>query len=82
MKASSYYALFQTIQLGGTNSLIFNPRNNKEDVKVFAAVATSWDTYYPNAERGKNLHNIAIQGMKDIRIMETRWLHSRLTPAR
>jgi peroxiredoxin len=70
MKASSYYALFQTIQLGGTNSLIFNPRNNKDDVKVFAAVATSWDTYYPNAERGKNLHNIAIQGMKDIRIME------------
>ncbi len=71
MKASSYYALFQTIQLGGTNSLIFNPRNNKDDVKVFAAVATSWDTYYPNAERGKNLHNIAIQGMKDIRIMES-----------
>ena len=70
MKASSYYALFQTVQLGGTNSLIFNPRNNKDDVKVFAAVATSWDTYYPNAERGKNLHNIAIQGMKDIRIME------------
>lgn len=70
MKASSYYALFQTIQLGGMNSLIFNPRNNKDDVKVFAAVATSWDTYYPNAERGKNLHNIAIQGMKDIRIME------------
>ena len=71
MKASSYYALFQTVQLGGTNSLIFNPRNNKDDVKVFAAVATSWDTYYPNAERGKNLHNIAIQGMKDIRIMES-----------
>ena len=70
MKASSYYALFQTIEVGNVNSLIFNPRNNKEDVKVFAAVATSWDTYYPNAERGKNLHNIAIQGMKDIRIME------------
>lgn len=70
MKASSYYALFQTIQIGGTNSLLFNPRNNKDDIKVFAAVATSWDTYYPNAERGKNLHNIAIQGMKDVRIME------------
>ena len=70
MKASSYYALFQTIQLGSQNSLIFNPRSNKEDVKVFAAVATSWDTYYPGAERGKNLHNIAIEGMKDIRIME------------
>ncbi len=71
MKASSYYALFQTIQLGNANSLIFNPRNSKEDVKVFAAVATSWDTYYPGAERGKNLHNIAIQGMKDIRIIES-----------
>ena len=70
MKASSYYALFQTIQLGNTNSLIFNPRNNKDDVRVFAAVATSWDTYYPGAERGKNLHNIAIEGMKDIRIIE------------
>ena len=71
MKASSYYALFQTLQVGRTNTLIFNPRNNKEDVKVFAAVAPSWDTYYPNAERGKNLHNIAIQGMKDIRIIES-----------
>ncbi len=70
MKASSYYALFQTIQLGNANSLIFSPRSNKEDVKAFAAVATSWDTYYPGAERGKNLHNIAIEGMKDIRIME------------
>lgn len=70
MKAYSYYALFQTVQLGNMNSLIFNPRSSKEDVKVFAAVATSWDTYYPGAERGKNLHNIAIEGMKDIRIME------------
>ncbi len=78
MKASSYYALFQTIQLGGMNTLIFNPRNNKEDVKVFAAVATSWDTYYPNAERGKNLHNIAIQGMKDIRIMENQMAEQRI----
>lgn len=70
MKAYSYYALFQTVQIGNTNTLIFNPRNNKEDIKVFAAVATSWDTYYPGAERGKNLHNIAIQGMKDVRIIE------------
>ena len=72
MKASSYYALFQTILLGNGNNLIFNPRNSKDDVKVFAAVATSWDTYFPNAERGKNLHNIAIQGMKDIRYIESK----------
>ena len=78
MQASSYYALFQTIQLGNMNSLIFNPRNNKEDVKVFAAVATSWDTYYPGAERGKNLHNIAIEGMKDIRIIENQMAQQKI----
>lgn len=65
-KAYAYYALFQTLG----NSLIFNPRNNKDDIKVFAAVATSWDTYYPKAMRGKNLHNIAIEGMKNTRIVE------------
>ena len=70
MKAYAYYALFQTINLGSTTTLIFNPRSEKDDVKVFAAVATSWDTYYPDAERGKNLHNIAIEGLKNIRIAE------------
>lgn len=78
MKASAYYALFQTVQVGSVNSLIFNPRNNKDDIKVFAAVATSWDTYYPNAERGKNLHNIAIQGMKDVRIIESQMANQQI----
>lgn len=64
-KAYSYFALFQTIG----NWLIFNPRTDKEDIKAFAAVATSWDTYYPHAERGQNLHNIAIEGMKNQRIL-------------
>ena len=66
MKAYSYFALFQTIG----NWLIFNPRTDKDDIKVFAAVATSWDTYYPHAERGQNLHNIAIEGMKNQRLVE------------
>ena len=66
MKASSYYALFQTLG----NMLIFNPRESNDDIKVFAAVATSWDTYYPEAIRGKNLHNIALEGMKNMRIVE------------
>ena len=65
MKAYSYFALFQAIG----NYLIFNPRTNKDDIKAFAAVATSWDTYYPHAERGQNLHNIAIEGMKNQRIV-------------
>jgi len=65
-KAYSYFALFQTIG----QWLIFNPRANKDDIKAFAAVATSWDTYYPHAERGQNLHNIAIEGMKNQRIVD------------
>ena len=72
MKAYAYFALFQVVGLGNTVSLIFNPRSNEEDIKAFAAVATSWDTYYPNSERGKNLHNIAIEGMKDVRIMRNK----------
>ncbi len=69
MKAYSYYALFQTFSLGGQPMLIFNPRSSRDDVQVFAAVATSWDTFYPGSERGENLHNIAIEGMKNVRII-------------
>jgi peroxiredoxin len=67
-KAYAYFALFQTLG----NWLIFNPRSEKEDIRAFAAVATSWDTYYPHANRGQNLHNIAIEGMKNQRIIAAR----------
>ena len=66
MRAYAYFALFQTIG----NQLIFDPSGNREDNKAYAAVATSWDTYYPNALRGKNLHNIALEGMKNVRMLE------------
>ena len=66
--ASSYFALFQAIG----PYLIFNPRSNRDDIKVFAAVATSWDTFYPGALRGENLHNIAIEGLKTDRIISDR----------
>ena len=65
-RSYAYFALFQTLG----DMLIFNPRSNKDDIKLFAAVATSWDTYHPNSERGANLHNIAIEGMKNVRISE------------
>lgn len=65
-KAYAYFALFQALG----NRLIFNPRTDKDDIKAFAAVATSWDTYYPHADRGQNLHNIAIEGMKNQRIVD------------
>ena len=65
-KSYAYFALFQT--LGPW--LIFDPKMNRDDIKVFAAVATCWDTYYPGALRGENLHNIAIEGMKNLRIVD------------
>ncbi|MBQ8064664.1 MAG: AhpC/TSA family protein [Prevotella sp.] len=65
-KAYAYFALFQALG----DMLLFNPRTNRDDIKVFAAVATSWDTYYPQAERGQNLHNIAIEGMKNVRMQD------------
>lgn len=71
MKASSYFALFQTISAGGQSVLLFNPRTSEQDIKVFGAVATSWDTFYPNEKRGENLHNIAIEGMKDVRYLRS-----------
>lgn len=81
MKASSYFALFQTLYAGGQPMLIFNPRTSEQDVRVFAAVATSWDAFYPNAERGANLHNIAIEGMKEVRMLRSK-AEATLDPAK
>lgn len=61
--AAAYFALFQKLN----NYLIFDPLNNKEDVKCFAAVATSLNNFYPHAVRSKNLYNIVIKGMKNTR---------------
>ena len=59
--APAYFALFQTVN----GSLIFNPINNPDDIKFVGAVATAWDANYPGTSRTENLHNIAIQGMKN-----------------
>jgi peroxiredoxin len=57
----AYFALFQKLN----NYLIFDPLNSKDDVKCFAAVATSLTLKYPHSERSKNLYNIVIKGMKN-----------------
>ena len=77
-KAYSYFALFQALG----NRLIFNPHESVEDMRVFGAVATSWDTYYPDAERGKNLHNIAIEGMKTQRILQAKQQAANIDPSK
>lgn len=61
--AVAYFALFQKLN----DYLIFDPLNSKEDVKCFAAVATSLNNLYPHANRSKNLYNIVIKGMKNTR---------------
>ena len=61
--AAAYFALFQKLN----DYLIFDPLNNKDDVKCFAAVATSLNNTYPDAVRSKNLYNIVITGMKNTR---------------
>ena len=61
--AAAYFALFQKLN----DYLIFDPLNNKDDVKCFAAVATSLNNTYQDAVRSKNLYNIVIKGMKNTR---------------
>ncbi len=61
--SAAYFALFQK----ANDLLIFDPLNSKDDVKCFAAVATSLDAAYPHAIRTKNLYNIVIKGMKNTR---------------
>ena len=61
--SAAYFALFQKLD----NYLIFDPLNSKDDVKCFAAVATSLNNRYPDADRTKNLYNIVIKGMKNTR---------------
>ncbi|WP_296258522.1 TlpA disulfide reductase family protein [uncultured Phocaeicola sp.] len=62
-KTYAYFALFQ--QLNG--HMIFDPLTNREDVKCFAAVATSMNNLYPHADRSRNLYNMVIKGMKNTR---------------
>lgn len=61
--AAAYFAVFQS--LGST--LIFNPVSNWDDVRYIAAVGTAWDEHYPGTARTENLHNVAMQGMKNSR---------------
>ena len=62
-KSYAYFALFQVLN----GYMIFDPLNNKEDVKCFAAVATSMNNMYPHADRSRNLYNMVIKGLKPTR---------------
>lgn len=66
-KAYAYFALFQT--LGQWN--LFD-RGNALDMRAFGAVATCWETFYPGALRTEQLHNIAVKGINEQRVVKAR----------
>jgi len=75
--SSSYFALFQYIG----NKLIFDPHDSEDNIKVFSAVATSWDSKYPESARGKNLHNITISRIEDVRYARAQYARAKNTMA-
>lgn len=62
-RASSYYAMFQTID----GQMVFNPVSDPSDVTWFTALANAWDMNYPGCQRTENLTNIAMQGRRNTR---------------
>lgn len=56
---AAYFALFQKV----SGYLFFDPYD-RTDYKVFAAVATSWDLFYKDSPRSKQLHDYTLTAMK------------------
>ncbi len=59
---AAYYALFMKV---GQMS-VFTPYN-KEDNRLFSAVATAWQTFYPESLRGKSLVTYTLGGIQSLR---------------
>ena len=57
--AAAYFTLFQKVN----GLLIFDPYT-KEDYRAYGAVATSWDTFYPESERTKQIKEIALGALR------------------
>ena len=57
--AAAYYAVFQKID----DYLIFDPYD-KKDYPMFGAVATSWNRYYPDAQRTKHLYDFTMNALR------------------
>lgn len=57
--AVAYYAVFQKIDA----YTIFDPYE-KQDYTMYAAVATSWNLYYPETERTKHLYDFVMDALR------------------
>ncbi|MBP3517055.1 MAG: AhpC/TSA family protein [Parabacteroides sp.] len=62
MSTAAYFALFQQI-----DGLLFFDLYDRNDVKAYGAVATSYDHAYPESPRSKHLYNLTLQSMKVLR---------------
>jgi hypothetical protein len=62
MSTTAYFALFQQI-----DGLLFFDLYDKSDSRMFGAVATSYNHFYPGSSRAKNLYNLALQSLKVLR---------------
>jgi len=56
----AYFALFQSIN----GMRLFNPMDNREDARCFAAVATSFCAKHPASKRAIGLKNITLKGIR------------------
>lgn len=57
--AAAYYAVFQKID----EYMIFDPYD-KKDYPMFGAVATSWNRFYPEAQRTKHLYEFTMNALR------------------
>lgn len=71
-KPYAYFALIQALYHLYWNPQTIFTRDDPADVRAFAAVATCWDTFYPEAQRTLHLHNTALKGMNEKRQAEAR----------
>lgn len=62
MSTVAYYALFQQI-----DGLLFFDLYDRDDVRAYGAVATSYNHFYPESPRSKHLYNLTLQSMKVLR---------------
>lgn len=62
MSTAAYFALFQQI-----DGLLFFDLYDKDDVRSYGAVATSYNHFYPESPRSKHLYNLTLQSMKVLR---------------
>lgn len=56
---AAYFALFQKV-----NGLLFFDPYDKEDYKIFAAVATAWDSYFKGTPRASHIKDYTLLAMK------------------